>query len=82
MAWECAWPHFVRCHPCDPTLCGAAPKDYTSSFTVSTVCCIVSVLGGDEGYTAKYGLNPREFPRAQSEGAPEGSGHILLLILS
>ena len=36
----------------------------------------VSVLGRDEGYTAKYGLNPREFPRAQPEGTPEGSGHI------
>ena len=36
----------------------------------------VSVLGGEEGYTAKYGLSPREFPRAQPEGTPEGSGHI------
>ena len=24
---------------------------------------IMSVLGLDSGYTAKYGLNPREFPR-------------------
>ena len=37
----------------------------------------VSVLGREEGYTAKYGLNPREFPRVQPEGNPEGSGHIL-----
>ena len=42
----------------------------------------VSVLGGEEGYTAKYGLNPREFPRAQPEGPPEGSGHILPYIPS
>ena len=25
----------------------------------------VSILGGEEGYTAKYGLNPGEFPRTQ-----------------
>ena len=27
---------------------------------------VVSVLGGDEGYAAKYGLNPREFLRVQA----------------
>ena len=28
----------------------------------------VSVLGREEGYTMKYGLSPRKFPRAQPEG--------------
>ena len=37
---------------------------------------IMSVLGLDSGYTAKYGLNPREFPRAAPPGTPLGSGHI------
>ena len=37
----------------------------------------MSVLGTrDSGYTAKYGLNPREFPRAVPSGTPLGSGHI------
>ena len=36
----------------------------------------MSVLGLDSGYTAKYGLNPREFPRAAPSGTPLGSGHI------
>ena len=36
----------------------------------------VSVLGRDKGYTVKYGLSPREFPRVQPEGTPEGSGDI------
>ena len=39
---------------------------------------IMSVLGLNSGYTAKYGLSPREFPRVQPEGTPEGSGHISL----
>ena len=30
----------------------------------------VSVLGQEEGYTMKYGLSPRKFPRAQPEGTP------------
>ena len=34
---------------------------------------IMSVLGLDLGNTAKYGLNPREFPRVQPEGTPEGA---------
>ena len=36
----------------------------------------MSVLGLDSGYTAKYGLNPREFPRAAPSGTPLGSSHI------
>ena len=28
----------------------------------------VSVLGGEEGYTVKYGLNPREFPSGAARG--------------
>ena len=36
----------------------------------------MSVLGLDSGYTAKHGLNPREFPRAAPSGTPLGSGHI------
>ena len=31
---------------------------------------IVSVLGQEEGYTEKYGLSPRDFPRAQPKGNP------------
>ena len=38
---------------------------------------IVSVLGREEGYTVKYGLSPRECPRLQPKGNPEGSGLIL-----
>ena len=38
---------------------------------------IVSVLGREEGYRVKYGLSPRDCPRAQPEGNPEGSGLIL-----
>ena len=37
---------------------------------------IVSVLEGDEGYTAKYGVNPQEFPWAAPSGTPLGSSHI------
>ena len=37
---------------------------------------IMSILGLNSGYTAKYGLNPREFPRAAPSGTPLGSGHI------
>ena len=37
----------------------------------------MSVLGLDSGYTVKYGLSPREFPRASPSGTPLGSGHIL-----
>ena len=40
-------------------------------FTPFFLQSIVSVLGREEGYTAKYGLNPREFPRAQPEGTLE-----------
>ena len=47
-----------------------------------SIANIVSVLGREEGYTANYGLSPREFLRAQPEGTPEGSGHILPYILS
>ena len=38
-----------------------------------TVLYNVSVLGREEGYTMKYGLSPREFPRAQPGGTPEQS---------
>ena len=41
---------------------------------------IVSVLGQEEGYIVKYGLNLRDCPRAQPEGSPEGSGLILQYI--
>ena len=36
----------------------------------------VSVLLQEEGYTVKYGRSPREIPRAEPEGFPEGSGYI------
>ena len=36
----------------------------------------MSVLGLYSVYKAKYGLNPREFPRAVPPGTPLGSGHI------
>ena len=36
----------------------------------------VSVLGREEGYTVKYGLSPRDCPRAQPKGNPKGSGLI------
>ena len=42
----------------------------------------MSVLGLDSGYTAKYVLSPREFPRAAPSGTPLGSGHILPYIPS
>ena len=32
----------------------------------------VSVLLQEEGYTVKYGRSPREIPRAEPEGFPEG----------
>ena len=31
---------------------------------------IMSVLGLESGYTAKYGTNPREFPREQPSSRP------------
>ena len=34
----------------------------------------VSVLGRKEGYSVKYTLCLKEFPRAKPEGAPEGEG--------
>ena len=37
----------------------------------------MSVLGLDSVYTAKYGLNPWEFPQAVPSGTPLGSGLIL-----
>ena len=37
----------------------------------------VSVLGREEGYMVKYGLSPRNCPRAQPKGNPKGSGLIL-----
>ena len=37
----------------------------------------VSVLGQEEGYTVKYGLSLRDYPRAQPKGNPKGSGPIL-----
>ena len=36
----------------------------------------MSVLGLDSGYTAKYGLSPREIRRAAPSGFPSGSGDI------
>ena len=36
----------------------------------------VTVLWREEGYTMKYRLSPREIPRAEPEGFPEGSGDI------
>ena len=42
----------------------------------------VSVVGREEGYTVKYGLSPRDFPKAQPEENPKGSGNILPYILT
>ena len=42
----------------------------------------VAVLRRDEGYTAKYGLNPREFLRAQPEGTPIFDDYSLFLSVS
>ena len=36
----------------------------------------VSILWQEEGYTVKYGLSPKEIPRANPKGFPEGSGYI------
>ena len=38
----------------------------------------VTVLWREEGFTMKYCLSPREFPRAEPGGFPEGSGNISL----
>ena len=37
---------------------------------------IESVLRREEGYIGKYSLSPREIPRADAKGFPEGSGFI------
>ena len=57
----------LYCHYCPTT---------TTVTTVTTI--IVSVLWREEGYTVKYSLNPREIPRAEPDGFPEGSGYISL----
>ena len=36
-------------------------------------------LGGEEGYTVKYTLCLKEFPRAKPEGTPEGKGLYLIV---
>ena len=41
----------------------------------------MSVLGLDLGYTAKYGLSPREFPRAQDMQTFKNQAKIMLPFL-
>ena len=56
-----------------------APEAEGAAFHLTTkfeTHCKV-VLGREEGYTVKYGLSPRDCPRAQPVGNPEGSGLIL-----
>ena len=54
---------------------------HVPSFQNTLLCHkrIVSVLGGEEGYAAKYGLNRREFPRAQPDGTPETSPNMNII---
>ena len=50
----------------------------TNSMQKSWVQHTVTVLWREEGYTMKYCLSPKEIPRAEPEGFPEGSGNISL----
>ena len=67
------WSDCLICFTCDGSALPGNPLVY-KEYKYISLGCLVSVLGGEEGYTVKYGLNPREFPRAQPEGTPEGSG--------